>query len=264
MIFYYLRFQIIQSIMRYKLYILLLLISLNGLSQNISELALVRNIRQDNQNSVFKITDEVQDKKLECEQDKTYYWFKNQLVIATKGSWSGHLLHGMYESFYDNKQLSSQGVFQFGLKHGKWLYWNAKGIIIHTEDWNRGLKIGEEKLYSEQGICTRTILHKSRILQHINKDSIITFKTSGELKRIELLDETGEIKETQKYKNGKLVPAKKIKEKVERKIENPKQNNSPRKYSFKSLFKKKTKEREFEKIKKDKKWSFRFFTKKGK
>ncbi len=115
-------------------------------AQDISkDLYLKRSVRQDNQTYQFKVMENTADNGIVYNQKKFYYWFKSQVVVCTQGASAGQLLHGLFESFYDNKQLSSRGVFHKGVKHGMWTYWNLDGIIIRTELWDYGVKRGDEK-----------------------------------------------------------------------------------------------------------------------
>lgn len=86
----------------------------------------------------------VSKKKLFC-GNKEYYWYKSQTIINTKGAASGHLLHGVYEVFYDNQQFAERGKFINGLKHGKWYYWNEKGEKIKSEFWFFGKSLTDKK-----------------------------------------------------------------------------------------------------------------------
>lgn len=96
------------------------------------KLYLRHTIRQDDQTYQFATIETSKMAEMTYDLSKLYYWYKAQLVITTQGSASGVLLHGAFESFYDNKQLSSKGNFSKGLKHGTWMYWNEKGKLIRV------------------------------------------------------------------------------------------------------------------------------------
>jgi antitoxin component YwqK of YwqJK toxin-antitoxin module len=181
-------------------------------AQEISkDLYLKRSIRQDNQNFQFKIFEGELPHGFIYKQTKYYYWFKSQTVVCTQGASSGLLLHGLFEAFYDNKQLSSRGVFDKGLKHGNWTYWNQKGIIIKTETWDYGVKRGDEKHFDDHGNLLTTIDYGFKNIQRITKDSIICTTKEGIYKKVILLDSVGNEVKTIKYKNGRVVESRKLK-----------------------------------------------------
>ncbi|MFN5444881.1 MAG: toxin-antitoxin system YwqK family antitoxin [Crocinitomicaceae bacterium] len=174
-----------------------------GMSQEISkDLYLKRSIRQDNQHFQFKVLESTFGNGHAYKQHKFYYWFKSQTVVCTQGAASGQLLHGLFESFYDNKQLSSKGIFDKGLKHGVWTYWNQKGIIVKTETWDYGVKRGDEKHYDDHGTLLTTIDYGFKNNQRVTKDSIIYTTKEGIYKKVILLDSIGNDVKKIKYKDG--------------------------------------------------------------
>lgn len=176
------------------------------MSQEISkDLYLKRSIRQDNQNFQFKVLENSSEDDYSYKQHKFYYWFKSQIVVCTQGAASGQLLHGVFESFCDNKQLSSKGVFLKGLKNGVWTYWNQKGIIIKTETWDYGVKRGDEKHYDDHGTLLTTIDYGFKKIQRVTKDSIIITTHEGMLKKVILRDSLGNEVRKIKYKNGREI-----------------------------------------------------------
>jgi hypothetical protein len=183
-------------------------------AQGISkDLHLKRSVRQENQTYQFKALESTPDNTISHDQKKFYYWFKSQAVVCTQGASSGQLLHGLFESFYDNKQLSSRGVFNKGLKHGKWIYWNLDGIIIRTESWDYGVKSGDEIHYNQLGKWMETIDYGYRTNERKTNDSIIITDKEGIRQKVQLLDSIGDIKQTIKYKNGYPVVRQKISDK---------------------------------------------------
>jgi hypothetical protein len=221
-----------------------------GISQEISkDLYLKMSIRQDNQHFQFKVLENTLGNEYNYKQHKFYYWFKSQTVVCTQGAASGQLLHGFFESFYDNKQLSSKGLFNKGLKHGSWTYWNQKGLIFKTETWDNGEKRGEEKYFDDQGRLLTTIDYGFKTIQRVSKDSIIYTTKVGIYKKVILLDSVGnEVKEIQ-YKNGKPVVNKPIK--VKEKHEKTKKLKKENKLRF--FFKRKEKSTINKKVEKNEK-----------
>jgi hypothetical protein len=181
-------------------------------AQDISkDLYLKRSVRQDNQTYQFKVMENTADNGIVYNQKKFYYWFKSQAVVCTQGASSGLLLHGLFESFYDNNQLSSRGVFHKGVKHGVWTYWNLNGIIIRTELWDYGVKRGDEKRYDDKGKWMETIDYGFRSDERTTRDSIIVTNKEGIRQKVQLLDSIGNVKQTIKYKNGFPVESRKLK-----------------------------------------------------
>jgi antitoxin component YwqK of YwqJK toxin-antitoxin module len=174
-----------------------------GMSQEISkDLYLKRSLRQDNQHFQFKVLESTFGNGHAYKQHKFYYWFKSQTVVCTQGAASGQLLHGLFESFYDNKQLSSKGIFDKGLKHGVWTYWNQKGIIVKIETWDYGVKRGDEKHYDDHGTLLTTVDYGFKNIHRVTKDSIIYTTKEGIYKKVILLDSIGNEVKKIKYKDG--------------------------------------------------------------
>lgn len=193
--------------------VLMLLILLNSAAQNSTpNLFLKRNIRQDNQSFQFFVMEDNADDKIAYSNDKEYYWFKSQTVVATQGAASGLILHGLFESFYDNKQLSSKGFFNKGLKNGAWTYWHSNGNIARTESWIKGYKRGKENHFDPLGNWLETIDYGSRTIELKYKDSIILTNNVGVKKKVVFLDSIGTVKQTIKYKNGRPIVKEKKKD----------------------------------------------------
>ena len=189
--------------------LVILVVSRTSYSQEISkDLYLKRIIRQENQTYQFKVMENSTDNEVTYHHPKFYYWFKSQHVVRTQGASSGQLLHGIFESFYDSNQLSSKGLFNKGLKHGVWTYWNLNGIIIRKETWDYGIQRGDETVYDAQGKWLQTIDYGFRTNERTNKDSIIVTDKEGVRKKVMLLDSLGNPFQTIKFKNGYPVKAK--------------------------------------------------------
>jgi hypothetical protein len=189
--------------MKYFILIITLFLFQVVFAQEISkDLYLKRIIRQENQTYQFKVWENTTDAEVHYNQQKFYYWFKSQVVVRTQGASSGQLLHGLFESFYDNKQLSSKGMFHKGVKHGTWSFWNLDGILIRTESWDYGVKRGHESLYDTQGKWLETIDYGFRTNERKTKDSIIITDKEGVRKKVLVLDSLGNTVQAIKFKNG--------------------------------------------------------------
>lgn len=66
---------------------------------------------------------------------RKYYWLDKDSIIQTNSNFSGKLLHGVYEEFYPNDQLSVKGHYKNGIKRGNWFYWNDTGQLLRKEKW---------------------------------------------------------------------------------------------------------------------------------
>lgn len=77
-------------------------------------------------------------KKLKPKIECTYSWLKAKTILSTQGAYQGDLLHGLYQENYASKQLKIQGYYKYGLKHGKWSYWDETGKLIKQEKWKKG------------------------------------------------------------------------------------------------------------------------------
>lgn len=91
------------------------------------------------------------DYSIKADRQKTYYWLKSKEIHFTEGGFSGQLLHGNYESHYQNNQLKEQGEFNRGLKIGKWTEWYENGKIKLEYNYRHGLLHGKSSKYNELG-----------------------------------------------------------------------------------------------------------------
>ena len=158
------------------------------------DIYLKHSFKQDGLSYQFTVLGDNKIGVLHYNKNKYYHWFKAQKVLSTQGGASGQLLDGLFESFYENKQLNSKGKFNKGLKNGEWIYWRENGSIERLEHWKNGSKYGKELIYDEKGILTESIIHKC------NSYTKTTF------------DKDGVILSTKKFKNGKESISKSQKE----------------------------------------------------
>ena len=155
---------------------------------------------------------------------KTYYWYKAQKVIGTQGGSSGQLLHGLFESFYSNKQLCEKGSYLKGLKNGGWNYWRADGTLLKQEHWKKGRQKGTQLFYDTKGKLTKTTIirgrrstsHSGDSLVEIcrNRQTVTTFDSLGHTLSVARYKKSllhgkqetisGSEKTTEVYRNGEL------------------------------------------------------------
>lgn len=82
---------------------------------------------------------------------KWYYWFANNMIHQTQGGFSGHLLNGLYRSFYEDGSVKESGSFVAGLKQGVWRSWNSDGMLKQSLTYSDGLRNGHFVVYQPDG-----------------------------------------------------------------------------------------------------------------
>jgi len=190
--------------MKYAILVLGILLFLNTNAQNhLEDFTLKRSVKQNGLHFNFTVLDA--DKKGVHNYDplKHYFWTKAQRLKSTQGASSGNLLHGVFEAFYQNKQLAQKGSFTKGLKHGTWNFWNEDGIFIRTEHWKRGKLSGKQQFFNQKGELIRTEIIRGNRRKRIQADTTIIWKTFDR-KSIIVTDSHGNKVEVQNYKNEKL------------------------------------------------------------
>jgi antitoxin component YwqK of YwqJK toxin-antitoxin module len=121
--------------------------------------------------------------KVKTRMGHMYYWYMNNDIKKTDGSFDGKLLHGEYKSFFRNMNLKEQGNFKNGLKQGEWKTWYLDGKIQEIVNYNNGRVHGTQELYDEQGNMISKANFKNGVkngkmtLYQKNKiDTVITYK----------------------------------------------------------------------------------------
>lgn len=182
--------------------IYIFLFSVLGFSQKIDELSTTFHLKQDGKSMNFTILDSDKKPPKKYCNEKYYYWYKAQNVIKTQGGSSGNLLNGKFNSFYLNKQLCEQGSFSMGLKDGKWNYWTEKGLLIRTENWNKGVQTGLQIDYDIDGsVRKKTFIGRIKNTDFLGDTIVLIHKNC---KQIIINNEKGEKIEHKRYKNSLL------------------------------------------------------------
>lgn len=190
-----------------KLFLATLLISFSGIvsaQKHLDKIYLKRSLKQDGEQYQFTILDEDKHGVFIYDKKKFYYWYKAQHVLATQGAASGDILHGEFEAFYENKQLSKKGKFVRGLKDGEWMYWRLDGTLYLTENWSKGKLSGTMKLYDEKGEIKEVIRFKGNKSKRELADSTIFSRNDGKYETVLLKDTDGKVISSEEKKNGKL------------------------------------------------------------
>lgn len=115
--------------------------------------------------------------------DRTYHWYNKNTIQHTDGGYSGRLLHGLYESFYADHNLLTQGKFDHGLKDGLWISWFRNGKIKERIHFNQGELNGCQELFDSTGHLRMRIYYhnnlragKTTIFSQDRPDSVIHYK----------------------------------------------------------------------------------------
>ena len=114
---------------------------------------------------------------IEPSPEKYYYWYSAGKLRTTQGGFSGKLLNGPYESFYQNKAIKEQGKFKKGLKSGTWKTWFENGNLKEVAEWRLGNKTGHFSEYDESGKIKSAGRYKKgklqgKLLSYLAKDSV--------------------------------------------------------------------------------------------
>lgn len=171
-------------------------------AQKIEDYSLKHSMKQNGLAMTFTVLDSDKKGVKRYDAQKTYYWYKSQTVLGTQGGSAGQLLHGAYESFYDNKQLCEKGSYAKGLKIGEWNYWQKNGKLIKTEHWNNGRQSGEQIHYSKTGDVQKRIIIRGNKSTEQSGDTLIEISKSS--KTVTLMDSIGRVKSVARYKNSLL------------------------------------------------------------
>ena len=121
---------------------------------------------------------------------KSYYWYSGNQIKITQGGFSGKLLHGLYSSYYENKNLQEQGNFNMGLKSGEWKNWAEDGKLISDVTFLNGIPDGDFYKYDNQG----KLIEKGRNVNGKLEGAFVKYQGDSTL--------------SVNYKNGVVVPPK--------------------------------------------------------
>lgn len=207
-------------ILRFTIYMLLLLISVSGIAQE--KYPIKVNYKDKKVQAYYS------PKKVKTQNDVFYYWMIRREIHFSKGGYSGKVLVSDYEEFYLSNQLKEKGQFVKGTKNGEWKNWYESGTIKSIYNWNKGKRSGKYFLYNDQGKLIEKGAYSNNKLHgkqySFEKDTILV----------------------RKYRHGVLKPEK-VKEPKERKSfwswfkrkDKEKKEKREKKFSLKKLFKKK-------------------------
>ncbi len=90
-----------------------------------------------------------------------YYWLFENTIHWNYGGYQGQLLHGEFSALNKNNNLIYQGYFINGLKDGEWKYWSGEGIILRSETWKNGIRHGRSFYYDPSGNMISEIKYRN-------------------------------------------------------------------------------------------------------
>ena len=82
---------------------------------------------------------------------RIYYSYYRDSIYATQGGYHGYLLHGQYIERYAHKGLKAMGQYKYGVRTGKWQFWDNSGVLRRVVYWRAGHETGKYSRYSETG-----------------------------------------------------------------------------------------------------------------
>jgi hypothetical protein len=115
--------------------------------------------------------------------DRSYAWFSGNQIRYTQGGYSGKLLDGVYNEFYDTKGLKTQGLYQMGLKTGNWKSWGEDGKLDSIIHYASGNANGRFEKYDQDGLLLergkyRDGLLNGKLEKRVSADSIQVIRYS--------------------------------------------------------------------------------------
>ncbi|WP_257667127.1 toxin-antitoxin system YwqK family antitoxin [Parapedobacter tibetensis] len=110
----------------------------------------------------------------------TYHSYYRDSIYHTQGGYHGHPLHGAYVERYPDKSLKVLGAYAYGLRTGKWQYWDNNGVLRKVSRWRDGKESGKFALYNEAGQ-----LQQRGRLRDGNFDGIIKTVYQGDSSKVQ-------------------------------------------------------------------------------
>ena len=91
-----------------------------------------------------------------------YYWYKDRRVHVSKGTYSGELLHGVYEHQSRDFDLKENGRFFLGQKDSIWNTYNNKGELTKRIHYDKGLLHGDYKTFVNNELAMSGVYKKGK------------------------------------------------------------------------------------------------------
>ncbi|MGV6862295.1 MAG: toxin-antitoxin system YwqK family antitoxin [Putridiphycobacter sp.] len=103
---------------------------------------------------------DIEHKKIKYIDTVYYTWYKGKKIMNTQGNSSGDVLNGSCKKYYLKGQLAESGQYKYGLKVGKWQYWDESGNLTLIENYKKGYLNGYIYYY-ENGLLINKEKYKS-------------------------------------------------------------------------------------------------------
>lgn len=128
---------------------------------------------QDSQYTFYVIHDP---EKVEILKDVEYYWYGDRKIHKSRGTFSGELLHGIYEHQSRDFELKENGRFHLGVKDSIWNTYNNQGELIKRVEYELGVLHGDYLTFeNDHLLITGTYKNgkkKGAWINHVKKDTL--------------------------------------------------------------------------------------------
>ncbi len=91
--------------------------------------------------------------------NRNYFWYLKGEINSNMGGYAGKLLHGNFNALVNNSLIES-GVFNKGLKDGKWTTWYQTGRIRAICHYKKGNFNGLFLKYNQDGSIEEELRYK--------------------------------------------------------------------------------------------------------
>src|SRR5690606_861164 len=106
-----------------------------------------------------------------------YYWYHKDTINRSQGTYSGKLLNGPYEEYFENWSPKTLGNFEHGMKTGVWKQWDHTGRLRKVSNWVKSKETGLFILFNEEG----EILQKGKMKDGRLHGKITTYSQADSL-----------------------------------------------------------------------------------
>ena len=93
-------------------------------------------------------------KRLNVTHEDTIFWYKNQSIHKTHGTYSSPILHGYYKQYDRKGHLLVNGRFNKGRRDSIWTWFYADGGLQVVKKFRNGKVHGKYREYNDQGLPT--------------------------------------------------------------------------------------------------------------
>lgn len=114
--------------------------------------------------------------KVKISSDIDYYWYQDRKIHNSKGTYSGELLHGVYEHQSRDFDLKENGRFYLGQKDSIWNTYNEEGELVKRINYDKGILNGAYNTFkNNQPFISGSYKKgkkKGRWINHVTKDTL--------------------------------------------------------------------------------------------